>query len=297
MLTNQTLRGVIPAIVTPFDTQDTIDEIALRKITRYVVENGVHGIMTTGGTGEFPHLSRTEKNNVTAIVVDEVGGSIPVIAGTAACSTREAIELSQDAESVGADGVIVTAPFYFGLPCSSLFQHYRDLVGAIDIPLVLYNNPLYTRNPLSPSLINDLAKDDRIIGLKQSQVNLGELVEVIRLVGHRISVCTGIDSQFYPALCMGATGIFSTAACVIPRHMVEVYDLVHSGEHQAARQLHLKLQALNRYLEYDPGYVSPCKEALKMMGISAGDVRRPLPDLTEEERYGVKAALKSLQLL
>lgn len=296
MLTADALGGVIPAIVTPFNASDEVDEPALRHIASHVLQHGVHGIMTTGGTGEFPHLSREEKRTVTAIVVDEVGGRVPVIAGTAACSTREAIALSEDAQAVGADAVIVTAPYYFGLPPSSLEGHYRELAEAVDIPIVVYNNPLYTGNNLSPALLSRLAEVDGIVGLKQSNDNLGELVEVIRLARERMSVCTGIDSQFYPALCAGARGVFSTAANVMPAQMVQVYELTVSGRHDEARELHLRLQVLNRLLEYDPGYVSPCKEALAMMGMPAGRVRPPLPDLSDEERQELRKALKQLGL-
>jgi 4-hydroxy-tetrahydrodipicolinate synthase len=110
-------------------------------------------------------------------------------------------------------------------------------------------------------------------------------------------VNTGIDSQFYPALCAGARGIFSTAASVIPRQMVEIYRHTVKGEHEAARSLHMKVQVLNRFLEYDPGYVAPCKEALEMLGIPVGAPRMPMPRLTDVERAGVRAALEELGLL
>ena len=126
---------------------------------------------------------------------------------------------------------------------------------------------------------------------------MGQLVEVLRLAPASFSVNTGIDSQFYPALCVGARGIFSTAASVIPRQMVEIYRLAMQGDHEAARHLHLKVQVLNRFLEYDPGYVAPCKEALEMLGIPVGSPRMPMPRLTDQERAGVRGALKELGLL
>jgi 4-hydroxy-tetrahydrodipicolinate synthase len=146
-------------------------------------------------------------------------------------------------------------------------------------------------------MIAKLAENENIIGLKQSQVDLGQLVEVIRLVGDVISVCTGIDSQFYAALSVGAKGIFSTAATICPRHMVDLYELTTSGESEKGRELHNRLQELNRFLEYDPGYVSPAKEALKLMGLPGGRVRRPMPELTEDERSGLSGALRSLELI
>jgi 4-hydroxy-tetrahydrodipicolinate synthase len=291
------LKGVIPAIVTPFAEDERLDETALITITQYVVKNGVHGIMTTGGTGEFPLLLREERKLVTKIVAAAANKQTPVIAGTAACSTREAIMLAEDAAEAGASAIIVTPPFYFILPENAIYCHFVDLAKNSPLPVVVYNNPLYTGNSLTPALIARLLECDNVIGLKQSQDDLGQLVEVLRLVGDRSSICTGIDSQFYAALCVGAVGIFSTAATICPRQMVELYALTLAGRHAEARALHNRLQRLNRFLEYDPGYVTPAKEALNMLGLPAGRGRRPIPELTEAERNGVREALRHLDLV
>ena len=297
MLTAADVKGVIAAIVTPFDQNGQISSPAIEAIVEYLVSNGVHAIMTTGGTGEFPHLLRDERKYVTQLVVEQINGRIPVIAGTASCSTQETLLLMDDAAEAGASAAIVVAPYYFMLPQESLYAYYMELADRGALPVILYNNPLYTGNNLSPATMARLAGHERIIGVKQSNDNMGELVELVRLAGHQMAVTTGIDSQFYPALCIGATGIFSTAASVIPRQMVEVYSLFQQGKRDEALKLHMRLQLLNRFLEYDPGYVAPAKEALTMLGYPAGPVRRPLPDLTEEERQGVRDALVELGLL
>lgn len=292
-------RGVIPAIPTPFTADAAqVDEEALRRVVRYVVDAGVHGIMTTGGTGEFPHLSRDERRRVAEIVVDETAGAIPIFAGTAACSTVEAIELMEDAASAGADAAILVPPFYFPLPDEMLRGFFIDVAGADVLPVVVYNNPLYTGNPLSPGLIASLLGVENIAGLKQSSDDLGQLVEALRLsekTGRPL--CTGVDSQFYAALCVGAAGIFSTAAAIVPAQIVRLYDLQQSGDHDGAAAQHRLLQPLNRFLEYDPGYVSPTKEALEMMGLSCGPVRRPLPDFPVGERPALRDALAALGAL
>ena len=291
------LKGVFPAIVTPFDDDEQLDESALRAVTEYVVDNGVHAIMTTGGTGEFPQLNREERRRVTQIVVESAEGRLPIIAGTAACSTREVIELTEDAAEVGASATITTPPFYFVVPDESLYQHFFELAKNSPIPVIVYNNPLYTGHNLTPSMIARLAEVENIIGLKQSQDDLGQLVEVLRLAEDKISICTGIDSQFYAALCVGAAGIFSTAATICPRQMVDLYDCTTDGRHAEGLALHKRLQNLNRFLEYDPGYVAPAKDALNMMGFRVGKVRRPLPNLTEVELEGVHMALLELGLI
>jgi len=297
MITKTEVRGVIAAIVTPFTEDGKVDEKGLGEIARYLLEKGVHGIMTTGGTGEGPHLLREERKTVARVVVEVVKGQIPIFAGTAACSTMETILLTKDAAEAGVDAAIVTPPFYFILPDNCIYEHYAKLAAGVDIPVVVYNNPLYTGNNLQPDLIARLADIKGIIGLKQSNTDLGQLVEVIRLVGDKISILTGIDSQFYPSLCAGSKGIFSTAACVVPKQMVDLFNACENGSHEAALAIHMKLQNLNRFFEYDPGYVSPCKEALEMLGLPAGQVREPLPQLTEQQRIQIRQALSELGLL
>jgi 4-hydroxy-tetrahydrodipicolinate synthase len=292
-------HGVIPAIPTPFTPDGhRVDVDALGRVVRHVLDGGVHGIMTTGGTGEFPHLSREERRLVNEVVVSEAAGAATVFAGTSACATWEAIELTRDAAAAGADAAILTPPFYFGIPDELLHEHFAELAATGILPVVVYNNPLYTGNSLSPALIAGLMQVDGIVGLKQSQDDLGQLVEVLRVARSRgCGLCTGIDSQFYAALCVGADGIFSTAASIVPAAMVRLWDLVREGDHQAALAQHEALQPLNRFLEYDPGYVSPTKEALRMLGLDCGPVRRPLPDFPAAERPALEEALAGLGVL
>ena len=294
---NIKLKGVISAIVTPFDKNMQLDRDGLKVLTRYVVKNKVHGIMTHGGNGEFPHLLREEKQEVTAIVVKEVKGEIPVIACTSACGTMETILLTRDAKEAGADAVIITPPYYYQVDDESLYTHFAEIADAVDIPLVVYNNPLYTKNNISPNLIARLSEIDNVIALKQSNVDLGQLVEAINLTHGKFDIFTGIDSQFYPSLCIGVKGIFSTAASTIPRQIVDVYEYFISGDNIRSKDLHYKLQVLNRYLEYDPGYVQPCKECLKLLGLPGGPVRLPLLPLNNQQKLQIKTALIDLGLI
>ena len=291
------VRGVIPALVTPYNDSGGVDTEGVGRLVEHAIAGGVHGLMVNGGTGEFVHLSRGEKLIVIEAAVEAAAGRVPVYAGTAAESTEETLALTRDAAKGGADAAIIVTPYYFGLPQGALADHYAEIARRGRLPVVVYNNPLYTGNNLTPATLARLAGADGIVGLKQSNADLGQLVETIRLAGDRFAVLTGIDSQFYPALCAGAVGIFSTAACVMPREMVAIYDAWRAGDHERARALHLRAQVLNRFLEYDPGYVAPCKEALALLGLPGGPVRRPLPDLTAEEREGLRAALAELELL
>ena len=297
MLTAEKLRGIVPAMVTPFTSHDEVDVEGLKKLTNHLIECGVHGIMTTGGNGEFPHLLPDERRKVLEVVVDETNGRVPVIACTTACSTRETILYTKHAKDTGADAAIVVQPYYYKLPDAQIFEYYQRIAEETDLPLVVYNNPGYTGNAIPPNLMVRILSLNGVIGLKQSEYDLSQTLEIIRQAGDKVSIMTGIDSQVFPILCIGGRGVFSTAACVVARQMVELYKAFERGDVKGALKLHMKLQTLNRFFEYDPGYVAPCKEALTMLGLPAGHVRSPLPRLTEQEKVQLKGALMELKLL
>jgi 4-hydroxy-tetrahydrodipicolinate synthase len=294
-MSHQLVKGVIPAVITPFDDQDRVNLEALATIVEHLLDQGCNGIMTTGGTGEFPHLDRAERKAVIATSVEASRGRQPVIAGTAACSVREALALSEDAVAVGAAAVILVPPYYFPLPEAAILSFFFAIADRVPAPVVVYNNPLYTGNAMRPSLIVELLQHPNVIGLKQSQSDLGQLAEVMRMVrtdgGSDRSILTGIDSQFLAALAIGSDGIFSTAAGIVPGTVVDLYRRFMDGDLAGARAVHDRLQALNRHLEYDPGYVAPAKEGLRMLGFDAGAPRAPLPGLTDLQRDELRAAL------
>lgn len=297
MLTAKKLKGVVGAIVTPFTVDDEIDAEGLAKLVDHLVENGVHGIMTTGGNGEFPHLLPHERKQVLEVAVNSVKGKIPVIACTTGCSTKETLLYTKHAEDAGADAVILVPPYYYKLPPDQIFQFYKSVAEKTELPLIVYNNPGYTGNPIPPKLMVRILSLNGVIGLKQSEYDISQAIEVVRQMGDKVSIMTGIDSQFFPILCIGGTGIFSTAACVVPRQMVEVYNAFQEGDIKKALSTCMKLQVLNRFFEYDPGYVAPCKEALMMLGLPAGHVRPPLPMLSKQEKEQLREALVKLELL
>jgi 4-hydroxy-tetrahydrodipicolinate synthase len=293
---NFQLRGIIAAIVTPFRTNFELDTDGVKQLVEHLAKAGVHGIMTTGGNGEFPHLLPEERKKVLEMAIEAPHGGASIIACTSACSTKETLILTAHAKDVGADAAIITPPYYFKLPDESIYRHYKTVAEEVRIPLVIYNNPEYTGNNISPSLMEKLSKIRGIIGLKQSNYDLSQAIEIIRLIGNKTAVLTGIDSQLYPTLCVGGKGIFSTAACVVPKEMVELYEAYMKGNHTKALQIHNKLQLINRFLEYDPGYVTPCKEMLNLLGLPAGPVRPPMPLLPDNKISEIEETLKLLNL-
>lgn len=290
-------KGIIPAVVTPFKPNYELDEEGLKKLVDYLVKNRVHGIMMTGGNGEFPHLLHWERRKVLEIAIEAAKGRVPIIACTASCSTKETLILTAHANEVGADAVIMVPPYYFKLPEESIYKHYKTVAEKVKIPVIVYNNPEYTGNNISPKLMAKLSEINGVVGIKQSNYDISQTAEIIRLVGDKIAVLTGIDSQLYPTLCIGGKGVFSTAACVVPRQMVELYEAFESGDYPTAFEIHKKLQTINRFLEYDPGYVAPCKEMLGMLGLPAGPVRPPLPPFPNEKRIEIEEALQALNVM
>jgi len=293
-LTKETLRGVVVAIVTPFRDDYELDIEGLKVLTQYLVECGVHGIMTTGGNGEFPHLLPNERFKVLEVVREVTPSDTLLIACVSACGLKESLMYVKHAVDVGADGIISTPPYYYKLPQESIYEFFKELAEKSELPVVVYNNPAYTGHNITPKLMSRIAELGNVVGMKQSNSDLGQTIEIIRLISHKISVLTGIDSQFYPTLCVGGRGIFSTAACVVPKQMVKLYNEFINGNYKEAFELHLKLQELFRFFEYEPGYVTPCKVALKLLGLPAGPVRKPLPSLTPQEVEELKKVLVGL---
>lgn len=289
-------RGIIAAVVTPFKPNYELHEEGLRKLVDYLAKNRIHGIMTTGGNGEFPHLLHEERKKVLEITIEAVKNRIPIIACTASCSTKETLMLTAHAREVGADAAIIVSPYYFKIPEESIYKHYKTVTEKVEIPIIVYNNPEYTGNNITPKLMTKLSEIDGIVGLKQSNYDISQTAEIIRLVGDRISVLTGIDSQLYPTLCIGGKGVFSTAACVVPEQMIELYKAFENGDQSTAFRIHTKLQSIYRFLEYDPGYVAPCKEMLRALGLPAGPVRPPLPPLPSNKRKEIEEALRTLDV-
>jgi 4-hydroxy-tetrahydrodipicolinate synthase len=296
-LTAKNLHGVIAAIPTPFNENDEVDETALRKLAAHIIKNRVHGIMTCGGTGEFPHLLPQEKDTVNRTVAKEASGKIPIIACTTACSVKETVMNTRRAKENGVDGVIIVPPFYFPLNEVSIYKYYESVASSVEIPMVIYNNPGYTKINIRPELMSKIAKIKNVIGVKQSQYDISQTFEMIRMLENVTPVLTGIDSQFVQVLMIGGRGVFSTAASVIPKQMVDIYEAMVRGDHEQASDIQKKIHVVNRFFEYDPGYVAPCKEALTMLGMPVGKPREPLPLLTEDEKRRLREALMTLGLI
>jgi len=267
-------RGVMPALVTPFAADESVDEAALRALVRHVLPH-VNGMVPCGTTGEFVYLTPDEQKQVIEIVVDEVAGRVPVVAGTGASSTRLAVQLAQQAQQAGASACLVVTPFFLHPSDKGIYQHFYEVAHSVDIPVILYNIPQVVDAYLPRTVIEDLADIPNIVALKDSSGNLTYTMEVLEMTQGRLDVLIGHDEVVLPALAGGCSGMILASAQVFPKVWQKVYAAVQVGDLATARELQLSVQKLARiFCRYGGGV--PVKVALNMMGIKVGGPRRPL---------------------
>lgn len=276
-------RGIIPAMVTPFTTDDKINEQSLRQLTNYLIEGGVHGLFAVGSQGEFWALDADEKRQVFEIVIDETRGRVPVYAGTGAVTTREAIQLTQMAEEVGADAVSVLTPFFLSLNQDELVDFYTEIADSTSLPVILYNNPGRTGINISVETVVKLARDvDNIISIKDSSGDLQLSAEYIRRTGDDFHVLMGRDTLIYGGLLYGAAGSIAASANVKPSLLVEIYDAFMEGDLKRSLEAQRALAPLR--IAFGLGtFPSVVKEAVNMIGIDVGHCRAPVGLLTPDK--------------
>ncbi len=265
----------MPALVTPFtDDGDRLDEDRLRRLVDYVIERGVSALVPCGTTGEFQNLSLDERKKAIEVVVDQANGRVPVIAGTGHSSTKLAISLTRHAKEAGADAAIVVTPYYHKPMDRGIYEHFRSLAEAVDLPIVLYNIPQATGVSLSWQMIEDLVEIPNIVGLKDSSGELRYILTVLEKTGSRLSVMCGHDEVVLPALAAGASGMILASANFIPDIWVDLYEAVKKGDLSAAREIQLRIQKICRIIARS-GPVGT-KAALNMLKVHVGPVRLPL---------------------
>lgn len=268
------LKGIFPALVTPFDRDDEVDEEALRNLVRYVL-NDVDGLVPCGTTGEFPYLSPEEQRKVIEIVVEETEGKKPVIAGACAPATYQVINLAKNAKAAGADACLVVTPYFLHPSPKGIYQHFYEIAKAVDIPLIMYNIPQTVDAYLPQEVIQDLSEIPNIIGLKDSSGNLTYTLEVIERVEGRIDVLIGNDEVVLPALVGGCSGAILMSANVFPDIWQKVYKAIWEGNLETARSFQMNVQKLARIFGRYGGGLA-IKSALNVMGVKVGKARRPL---------------------
>ena len=289
-------EGIFPALVTPFtDDGKAINEERLRVLVNRCIELGVHGVVPCGTTGEFVNLTTEEKKHVIKTVIDEVNGRVKVIAGTGASGTDQAVEMTKYAKDVGADAALIVTPFYLKPTDRGIYEHYYTIASEVDLPIILYNIPQCTGLPLPWQMVEDLAQIPNIVGVKDSSGQLSFILAVLEKVRDKINVLCGHDEVVVAALAAGCSGAILASANVIGDIWVQIYNHVKNGELQKARELQYKVQKIARIIA-GSGAVGT-KEALNMMKIKVGPVRKPLSvggELTYEAREELRLDLEKI---
>lgn len=290
------ISGSLVALVTPMDSRGNLDWQALDRLIEFHLNEGTDGIVAVGTTGESATLDMEEHKEVIRRVVDKVAGRIPVIAGTGANSTSEAVELTEDARSVGADACLLVTPYYNKPTQEGLYQHFRFIAEAVDIPQILYNVPGRTACDMLPDTVVRLADIDNIIGIKEATGDLQRARELIDRVGDRMAIYSGDDPTAVELILMGGKGNISVTANVAPRLMHQLCEAALNGDAETARRLNEQLMRLHKKLFIESNPI-PVKWALHEMGLIGDGLRLPMTRLSDDCQPVVREALKQCGLL
>ena len=285
-------EGVLPAIITPFKRNSTmeIDLEGLRSNIAFLLDQGIHGIVPCGSTGESATLSFEEHEQVVEVTIETVNGKVPVLAGTGSNNTAEAVRLTEAAKDLGADGALIISPYYNKPNRSGLIKHYTKLAD-IDIPVVMYNVPGRTGQNLSPDLVVELASHPNIVGIKEASGDISQVSRIIEgTLDEDFMVLSGDDNLTLPILCLGGSGVISVAANVEPARMVSMFDHFCEGELEDALELHYELSPLFRAMFIDTNPI-PVKKAVELRGMAGGPVRPPLDELDAEKSAKLQEVL------
>ncbi|MGP4059883.1 4-hydroxy-tetrahydrodipicolinate synthase [Halobacillus sp. H74] len=285
---------VLTAMVTPFNSHGKIDYEKTTLLVEHLLNNGTDGLVVAGTTGESPTLSSEEKIKLWKHVVQVVNGRAPVIAGTGSNCTTSSIELSKAAEKTGVDGVMLVAPYYNKPNQSGLYEHFKNIAQAVQLPVMVYNVPGRSVVRIQPETIVRLAEIDNIVSVKEATGDLDGMAEIISGTDEDFSLYSGDDNLTLPAYGIGAQGIISVSAHVIGNEMQKMLQLYDTGKGKEAATLHRKLLPIFNGMFTAPS-PAPVKEALKKVGIDTGGMRLPLVPLTKGEKLFIHQLLDELE--
>lgn len=286
------IRGIIPPIITPMHEDESINEAELRNQVNRQIEAGVHGLFPFGTNGEGYILSEAEKELVLAIVIEETHGRVPVYAGTGCISTKETIRQSKMAQRLGADVLSIITPSFAAASQNELYEHYKTVAAAVDMPIVLYNIPARTGNAIAPATVARLAEIDNIVGAKDSSGNFDNMLQYIEQTRgiEGFSVLSGNDSLILWNLLAGGSGGIAGCANVYPGNMAQIYNRFVAGDLEGARQAQDAIRSFRNCFKYgNPNTI--VKTAVGLLGYPVGKCRAPFNQVPQE---GIEALGKVL---
>ena len=287
-------KGSFVALVTPHRADGTVDERRFRELIEFQIKNGTHGIVPCGCTGEAATLSHEEQKKLVKITVEAVNKRVPVVAGTGSNNTAEAVDLTRYAKKAGVNGALMITPYYNKPTPEGQYRHYEKVAKEVDIPIVLYNVPSRTGISMLPKTVARLSKIDNIVAIKEASGSLDQVSQILSLCD--ITVLSGDDSITLPMMSIGAKGVISVAANVMPKEIARMVDLALDGESEQAKKIHFKLMPIFKglFIETNP---IPVKTALSLMGKIEANWRLPLCEMGSENLAGFKNLLKETGLI
>lgn len=287
-------KGVVPPLVTPIDENEHLDETGLRNLIDYVIKGGVHGVFVLGSTGEFYGLDYEEKVRAVDVTMEQVNGRVPVYVGASAITTKECIKLTKMAKQKGADAVTVLTPMFVTPTENELYDHFKAIAAAEDIPNILYNNPDRTGINMSANLVEKLADIENIVGAKDTSGDMSLTAEYIRRTrGKNFNVMAGKDTLILATLVYGGTGCVAGTANVLPALVVEIYDKYMAGDLAGALDAQYRLTLFRNAYSLGSFPVVP-KDALNLIGINVGHPIRPIQHMSAANQEKMREILVKL---
>ncbi|RKZ39433.1 MAG: 4-hydroxy-tetrahydrodipicolinate synthase [Gammaproteobacteria bacterium] len=289
-------QGSMVALVTPMNEDDSIDETSLRHLVDYHIDNQTDGIVAVGTTGESATLNHNEHCEVVRIVVEQVAGRVPVIAGTGSNSTAEAIDYTRCAVKAGADACLLVTPYYNKPTQEGLYQHYKKVAETVPVPQLLYNVPGRTACDMLPATVKRLAEIDNIIGIKEAVGDVTRMRELVAYASDQFAIYSGDDATVLELIRHGGKGAISVTANVAPRAMHDMLKMALAGDSQGAEKINQRLMGLHKNLFVEANPI-PVKWAVHTLGLISPAIRLPLTPLSEKYHDVVKQAMQQAQVL
>lgn len=285
-------KGVVPALLTLFDEQEAIDEKKTRVFVNHLISKGINGLYLTGSTGGSFLMTQKERKRVVEIVIDEVGGRVPVMVHVGAISTKKTIELAEHALEKGADAISSVPPFYWNFSEEQIINYYRDISQNVPLPMVIYNIPL--AGQLGLNIIRKIADLEGVKGIKYTATTHYELTLIKEEFGPDFMVFSGCDEMALSGLISGADGIIGSFYNLMPELYIRLYQAVANNDLETASSLQkIAVQIIAYSLQYD--YFSVIRLALKWMGVDAGYSRRPFKNYGPAEEAKIKEGFRALR--
>ena len=284
-------RGSAVALVTPFNEDGSVNFEELERLIEFQIENKTDALVICGTTGEASTMTDEEQVETIKFSVEKANGRVPVIAGAGSNDTRHGINLAKMCEDVGADGLLEVTPYYNKTSQRGLYEHYKVIAEAVNIPIILYDVPGRTSMSIAPQTVKELAEIDNIVGLKDASGNLSYAAEVRQLVGEDFDVYSGNDDVVVPLMSIGGAGVISVLANIYPRLVHDMCQNFFDGNIKEAGRIQVNNKKLIDALFVEPNPI-PIKAAMNMMGYNVGGLRLPLYEAADSTKELLKGLLR-----